>query len=92
MSWNCLPEKVDCLFIKRMQCNDHFWNGFVKNMGPIDILALQIMYGKSKKRNNDNTIYNLPIIKPKLNKRHCFWNMSLSSINLGWISFQLDVS
>lgn len=45
---------------------NHFWNGFVKTMGPIDILALQSMYGVPEKRNESDTVYNLQTIKAKL--------------------------
>ena len=64
---NQFPFTVMSYFdIESKYTSNTFWNGFMKTLGPIDIVAIQLMYGKNEDYNNNNNIYYLNSNKPTL--------------------------
>ena len=64
---NQFPFTIMSYFdIESSLTSDTFWNGFMKTLGPIDIAAIQLMYGKNKENTIGDNIYYLPSSTPTL--------------------------
>ena len=64
---NQFPYTVMSYFdIESKLTSDTFWNGFMKTLGPIDIVAIQEMYGKNNDNNIGDNIYYLPTVEPSM--------------------------